>query len=338
MVKVDLLVKYPPKITIIGGAGFVGTNFCQILYDRNIPFEIIDLKRSWRFPEKSKIADVRNINSMRNAITGDVVVNLAAVHRDDIRDKLEYHRTNVGGAENVAKVCSEKGIKKIVFTSSVAVYGFAEPGTGENGAIRPFNDYGKTKFEAEEKFREWQISSDNNLIIVRPTVIFGEGNRGNVYNLFKQIASGRFIMIGPGTNRKSMAYIGNVAAFLEKCIESDQKYAVYNYVDTPDLDMNTLVRQVRNILKDRDNVGWRLPLWVGLMLGRAADGFTLMTGKNLPISAIRVKKFCASTVFSSAKEQIESFSPPFSLQEGIVRTLRSEFLSPSSEREIFYTE
>lgn len=326
------------KITIIGGSGFVGTNLCQKLADRQISFEIIDIKKSQRFPDKCKIGDVRNIESLRSTITGDVVVNLAAVHRDDIRDKSEYVRTNVDGAENVAQVCSEKRIRKIVFTSSVAVYGFAEPGTDETGAINPFNEYGKTKNQAEEKLRAWQSSGDNDLIIVRPTVIFGEGNRGNVYNLLKQIASGKFVMVGAGKNRKSMAYIGNIVAFLEKCIETDREYAVFNYVDTPDLDMNTLVRQVRKVLKGKDSVGLRLPHWIGIILGYAADGFTSLTGKKLPLSSIRVKKFCSSTAFASAKEELDGFTPPFALQEGIDRTLHSEFISPDPNREIFFTE
>jgi len=326
------------KITVIGGSGFVGTNLSQKLADRQIPFEIIDIKQSQRFPEKCKIGDVRDIESLRNTIAGDVVVNLAAVHRDDIRDKSEYDRTNVGGAENVAKVCSEKGIRKIVFTSSVAVYGFAEPGTDETGAISPFNEYGKTKYQAEEKLRAWQSSGDNDLIIVRPTVIFGEGNRGNVYNLLKQIASGTFVMVGAGKNRKSMAYIENIVAFLEKCIEIDRKYAVFNYVDTPDLDMNTLVRQVRKVLKGTDSVGIRLPHWIGIVLGYAADGFTRLTGKKLLLSSIRVKKFCSSTAFGSAKAELDGFTPPFALQEGIDRTLQSEFISPDPKREIFFTE
>ncbi len=108
-----------------------------------------------QFPEKCKIADVRDAETLRNTITGDVVVNLAAVHRDDVRDKSEYQRTNVDGAENVALVCEEKGIDKIVFTSTVAACGFAGPGTDESGAINPFNEYGRIKFEAEEKLREW---------------------------------------------------------------------------------------------------------------------------------------------------------------------------------------
>jgi nucleoside-diphosphate-sugar epimerase len=326
------------KITVIGGSGFVGTNLCQNLSDRQIDFEIIDLKRSQRFPDKCKTGDVRDLDSLLGTITGDVVVNLAAVHRDDVRDKAEYFRTNVDGAENVAKVCLEKNIKKIIFTSSVAVYGFGELGTDESGEINPFNEYGKTKFQAEERLRAWKSAGDNDLIIIRPTVIFGEGNRGNVYNLLNQIASGKFVMVGSGQNRKSMAYIGNIVAFLEKCIETEQKYAVYNYVDTPDLDMNSLVRQVRKALKGKDSVGLRIPHWIGLIFGYLADGITRITRKKFPLSSIRVKKFCSSTAFASAKADLDGFEAPFGLQDGIDRTLHSEFISPDPKREIFFTE
>lgn len=326
------------KITVIGGSGFVGTNLCRQLSLRQKDFEIIDLKMSNQFPEKCKIADVRDVESLRATITGDVVVNLAAVHRDDVRDNSEYQRTNVGGADNVAQVCSENGIKKIVFTSTVAVYGFAEPGTDESGTINPFNEYGRTKFEAEEKLREWQEKGGNSLIIVRPTVIFGEGNRGNVFNLLNQIASGKFLMVGKGENKKSMAYIGNIVAFLGACIASEQQYGVYNYVDTPDLTMNELVSQVRAKLKGKDGVGLRLPYWLGIILGYTADFLAKLSGKNLPVSSIRVKKFISSTEFKSAKANLDNFRAPFLLSEGVARTLQSEFISPDDSREVFYTE
>lgn len=326
------------KITIIGGSGFVGTNLCRQLSLKQQDFEIIDLKMSNQFPEKCKIADVRDVETLRKTISGDVVVNLAAVHRDDVRDKLEYQRTNVDGAENVALVCSEKGIKKIVFTSTVAVYGFAQPGTDENGKINPFNEYGRTKFEAEEKLRTWCDSGDNSLIIVRPTVIFGEGNRGNVYNLLNQIASGKFLMIGKGENKKSMAYIGNVVAFLESCVETDQRYSIYNYIDTPDLTMNDLVSQVRQTLTDKRGVGIRLPYWFGMLLGYVADVIAWTTGRNLPISSIRVRKFASPTEFRSSKAHLDRFEAPFTLEDGIQRTLQCEFIEQVTNREIFYTE
>ena len=326
------------KITVIGGSGFVGTNLCRQFALKQQEFEIIDLKMSNQFPEKCKIADVRNAETLRDTITGDVVVNLAAVHRDDISDKSEYQHTNIDGAENVALVCKEKGIDKIVFTSTVAVYGFAEPGTDENGAINPFNEYGRTKFKAEEKLRKWQAQGDNSLIIVRPTVIFGEGNRGNVYNLLNQIASGKFLMVGKGENKKSMAYIGNIVSFLETCIATDRKYGVYNYVDTPDLTMNELVSHVRAKLKGKTGVGPRLPYWLGLILGYAADLAAKISGRNLPVSSIRVKKFASSTEFKSSKSELNNFTPPFQISEGLTRTLQSEFLDENDTEEIFYTE
>ena len=326
------------KITIIGGSGFVGTNLCRQLAMKQQEFEIIDLKMSNQFPEKCRIADVRDVEALRKTITGDVVVNLAAVHRDDLQDKTEYYSTNVNGAENVALVCDEKAIDKIVFTSSVAVYGFAEPGTNENGAINPFNEYGRTKFEAEERLRLWHLKGENSLIVVRPTVIFGEGNRGNVFNLLNQIASGKFLMVGKGENKKSMAYIGNVVAFLEACIATDQKYGLYNYIDTPDLTMNELVSQVRSKLKAKNGVGLRLPYWLGIVLGYAADVIATLSGKNLPVSSIRVKKFTSSTEFKSAKNSLDKFMAPFQLSDALQRTLDSEFIDPDPNREIFFTE
>ena len=79
----------------------------------------------------------------------------------------------------------------------MAVYGFAPVGTDETGAINYFNDYGRTKWLAEEEYRQWLKSNcQNKVVIIRPTVIFGEGNRGNVYNLLRQIASGSFLWWG----------------------------------------------------------------------------------------------------------------------------------------------
>jgi nucleoside-diphosphate-sugar epimerase len=302
-------------------------------------FKIGDMNKSASFSDRSDILDVRSAVDLANKLTGDIVVNLAAVHRDDVTDPDEYYSTNVEGARVLCEVCEEKGINKIVFTSSVAVYGFAQAGTAENGAINPFNDYGRTKALAEDVYREWREKDPENrsLIIVRPTVVFGEGNRGNVYNLLNQINSGAFAMIGNGKNKKSMAYVENLAAFLVKCIESDEKYAVYNYVDTPDFTMNELVSLVRGKLRGSPSVGIRIPKFIGLMVGYTADVFAKL-GVKLPISSIRVKKFCASSEFSSAKANLDGFEAPYTLQEGLDRTIEAEFINPDPDRQIFYTE
>lgn len=327
------------KISVIGGSGFLGTSFCQLLYELKINFEIIDIKASRRFPGNYRFGDVRHLDSLEEVVSGDIVVNLAAIHRDDIRDKADYTRTNVLGAENICQVCKIKGIRKIIFTSTVVVYGFAEPGTSEDGLINPFNEYGLTKFQAEKIFRSWRdADSSNSLLIVRPTVIFGEGNRGNVYNLFNQISSGYFVMIGDGKNKKSMAYIENISNFLVACLYSGNNDGTYNYTDGPDLDMNSLVLHVKKILSIRQGIGLRLPYWFGLMLGYLADCISFLTNKPLPLSSIRIKKFCSVTQFTSNKTNLDNFVTPYTIEEGIERTLKSEFINPDPKREIFFTE
>ena len=81
-------------ITVIGGSGFLGSYLCELLSQKNISFEIIDLKSSKRFPNNTKIGDVRDC-FYKEIITGDTIVNLAAVHRDDVINKDDYFETNV---------------------------------------------------------------------------------------------------------------------------------------------------------------------------------------------------------------------------------------------------
>lgn len=326
------------KISVIGGAGFVGTNFCEKLSREGKEFEIIDLKVSNRFPDNSKIADVRNYEELENCITGEVVVLLAAVHRDNVSDKQEYYQTNVKGAENVLKACVKKNVSQIIFTSSVAVYGFASPGIDEQGEINPFNDYGKSKFFAENVISDFVNTGDRSVVIVRPTVIFGEGNRGNVHNLFQQIALRRFVMIGNGKNKKSIAYIENVVQFLFDCLSLKKGLCVFNYVDTPNLTMNELVSYVRHKFSGKFGVGPRVPFAIGLLIGVLFDTFSFVTKKKFPISAIRVKKFVSHSEFKFNHSNLENFKPSFTIFEGIDRTLESDFFSPDVDKEIFYSE
>lgn len=192
-------------INVIGGSGFIGTRLVkQLLLDKQLQVSIIDSTRSLTYPDLSRQADVRSIDDLRQSISdGAVLINLAAEHRDDVRPRSLYDEVNVGGAVNICQVAREKGVNTLVFTSTVAVYGFAPIGTDESGEIKPFNDYGRTKYEAETIYRAWQaeVPEERSLIILRPTVVFGEQNRGNVYNLLRQIATGKFVMVGHGENR-----------------------------------------------------------------------------------------------------------------------------------------
>ena len=269
----------------------------------------------------------------------DTIINLAAVHRDDVRPLSRYDDVNVQGALNVCEAARKHGINRIIFTSSVAIYGFAPADTAESGEPNYFNDYGRTKYLAEQVYKKWQAEDPVNrtLVVVRPTVIFGEGNRGNVYNLLKQVASGRFAMFGNGRNRKSMAYVENVAAFLEYSLSFKPGLHIYNYIDKPDFDMNTLVSEARKTLFGKNNVGLRLPAFLGMAIGYFADFVAKLTGKTLPVSSIRVKKFMGTTQFASSVSET-GFVPPISLAEGLARALRYEFLEDNSSKRTFETE
>jgi GlcNAc-P-P-Und epimerase len=325
-------------ISIIGGSGFIGSSLCNLLEDSGELFEIIDKKISSSFPNRTKIADVRNPKEIENAIEGSILINLAAEHRDDVTPKSLYDEVNVEGARVVCQIAESKGINKIIFTSSVAVYGFAKIGIDETGDINYFNDYGRTKYEAEIVYKRWyeRDPSNRSLIIIRPTVVFGERNRGNVYNLFKQVASGKFVMIGNGLNRKSLAYIQNVVSFLKFSLEFSNGFYLYNYVDKPDLDMNSLVDKINFSLGKSSEIKFRLPYFFGYSAGKIIDFAAFITGKKFSISSIRVKKFCSDTAYNTSLDNT-GFVRPYTLEKGIENTIKYEFLD-KIEGDLFFTE
>jgi len=327
------------RVLLIGASGFVGTRLIETIGEKRcINF---DKQHSSRYDNITVIQDIRN-EGIDGAISHQLsaVVLLAAEHRDDVSPVSLYYDVNVQGTKNVLDTMDKKGIQSIVFTSSVAVYGLNKENPDEEHPADPFNHYGKSKWQAEEVLRGWyqKDPETRSLSIIRPTVIFGEANRGNVYNLLKQIASGKFLMIGKGENKKSMAYVGNVVAFIKYLIDNDTPgYRVYNYVDKPDFNMNELVRQVRHDL-GKDGKMVRIPEWLGMLGGYGLDIVAKLTGKKLPISSVRVKKFCATTQFSADKLDNSGFKRPYTIEEGLERTLRYEFLEKNEEKPVFYTE
>lgn len=319
------------NITLIGGSGFVGTRLLNLLKDYpEYELKNIDIQSSHFFNEITTIGDVRSQAQMDKELAGcDLVVLLAAQHRDDVTPVSLYYDTNVGGMQTTLKAMEKNGCRRIIFFSSVAVYGLNKVNPDEEHPKDPFNHYGKSKWEAEQVLQEWYEShKDWNINIVRPTVIFGERNRGNVYNLLKQIASGKFLMVGKGENKKSMAYVGNIVAFVKFMIEHKTAgYNVFNYVDKPDFNMNDLVNLVEKTLK-KHIPATHFPYWLGMAGGYCFDLLAKITGKKLTISSVRVKKFCATTEFNADRMLKSGFKAPYTLQEGLSRTLEYEFIHP----------
>lgn len=325
------------KILVIGGSGFVGSRLIELCGHNNCLN--IDKSDSQWHKEISVKKNIINRHSLQFEQNIDCVVLLAAEHRDDVFPKSLYYDVNVEGTRNVLEEMDRVGIKHLIFTSSVAVYGLNKHNPNEAHHQDPFNDYGKSKFEAEEVIKHWYETNpkEKSVTIIRPTVIFGERNRGNVFNLLKQISSGRFLMIGSGQNKKSMAYIGNVVAFIKNRIETRELgYNVYNYSDKPDFTMSEL----SSVIEKKMNLSipnTKIPFWLGMLGGYGFDVLALLTRKRFSISSIRVKKFCATTQFDSTKAH-SVFKAPYSLEEGLNKTLEFEFINTKEDKTVFYSE
>lgn len=306
----------------------------------NVSIKNIDKQPSRFYPEITVIGNVLDRDALVPLLKGsDVVVLLAAEHRDDVSPVSLYYDVNVEGMRNVLSAMEENGIRRIVFTSSVAVYGLNKPDPAEDYPVDPFNHYGKSKWQAEQVLQEWYSAHpDYNINILRPTVIFGERNRGNVYNLLKQISGGRFMMVGNGTNEKSMSYVGNIVALIQYLIsEQKEGYNIFNYADKPDFDMNSLVALVSRVL-NRHIPAIHLPYWLGMSVGYGFDVLAMLTRKKMSISSVRVKKFCAVTRFNADRIRKKGFIPPYSLNEGLERTLNYEFVRKDKDDIIFISE
>lgn len=317
------------RICIIGGSGFIGGYLIDILKAHNNIINI-DKVNSIRHKDVTfKQCDIRDYKKLKQVIPSNTnfIILLAAEHRDDVTPTSLYYDVNVEGTHNVLKVMTEKHIENIIFTSSVSVYGLNKNNPDELSDTFPFNHYGKSKLEAERLLRRWFENDQNgkSLVILRPTVVFGPGNRGNVYNLLRQIATGKFVMVGKGNNKKSMAYVENVASFISHCIEMNyKKYHLFNYIDKPDITTKELVSEAE-VAIGKKIIPFRIPYIIGFAVAKSLDIILGVLKKKNPLSAVRIKKFCATTQFDSSTIQVTGFTAPFTLEKGLQITIRSIF-------------
>jgi nucleoside-diphosphate-sugar epimerase len=315
------------KIAITGGNGFIGARLSALLQKEG--HQVVSIDTHGPTP-----VDILDRDALTKACMGcDTIYHLAAAHRDDIFPRSLYYDINGTGTKNVIDAANASGITQIIFTSTFAVYGLNTGMPTEDSDLHPFNDYGKSKLEAEQHLKLWaKADPSRTLTIVRPVVVFGEGNRGNVHTLISQIVSGKFVMIGNGRNKKSMAYVGNVAAFLKHCLNEEPGFALYNYADKPDFDMQTLTDVVYKKL-GKTKPTFALPYVVGMSAGYMFDILARVSGKNFPISSVRVQKFCADTTCAADRCRTTGFMPDYTLAQGLERMIDHDFLGKISAPE-----
>jgi nucleoside-diphosphate-sugar epimerase len=308
-------------IFFTGASGFIGSHFHEALDGS----EIInyDLKDPiFKYSSKLIKGNVRDFDSLNSAIKEsncDTIIALAAEHKDFGISENEYFLTNEMGTENICKAANNAGIKKIIFYSSVAVYGANKIPSDENMTPNPNLPYGKSKLAGEKVLEKWYNEDPTRcVIIIRPTVVYGERNVANMFRLIMQIKAGRFFNIGKGDNVKSLAYCKNlVEATLFLNNKINEGYSIFNYSDSPQLTSKEITQIISEKLGMKPPIS--LPYWFLYLLGLPFDLLIKITGKDLPISTNRIDKLRTQTFHQASKINEFGFAPKFNNKEGIER-------------------
>jgi nucleoside-diphosphate-sugar epimerase len=192
----------PQRWFLFGGLGFIGQHLAASILQREpmARVSLLDIrtpeKAGWN-PALTGLArnsrldfvscDIRQpVRLATPPSENDVLVNLAAIHREPGHQPQEYFETNIKGAENITKLAQECGCREIIFTSSISVYGEFKHAADEDSSPQPQTPYGQSKLKAEQIHQDWAARSGGRLVIIRPGVVFGPGERGNVSRLLRE--------------------------------------------------------------------------------------------------------------------------------------------------------
>jgi nucleoside-diphosphate-sugar epimerase len=233
-----------------------------------------------------------------------------------------YYQTNVEGTRNVLNwISTQSNVTNYVFFSSVATYGDAINEKNENDQQNPYNDYGKSKLEAEKIILKWiEKNRDIKVTIVRPAVVFGEYNFGNVFNFLKQIQSGLFAIIGDGENIKSIAYAPNLVNSVIYAVNNiSEELFIYNYSDYPQLSIEQQSKILSSLSGKRRPI--KIPLFLTKFITLPVDFLEKILGKDLKINSMRVKKFTVATYFNSDLIRSKGYKQEFSIENSYKRTM-----------------
>ncbi len=311
------------KILVTGGAGFVGSHLCPALRDIGHKVRVIDInnKASKALDRDYRAADILDIEAIREAMKGtELVVHLAAKHRYFGVSENEFFTVNEHGTRNVLKAMDQEDVKKIIFFSTVAVYGEPNGHSDETLIPQPTTPYGVSKLRAEHLIKKWVSEKrDGVAIIIRPTVIFGPYNKGNIYRLIRQIYYRAYLPIGEGSNIKSIAYIDNVVKATLYLISLDLKEGVhiFNYADPPHLSYKEIVEIIYSGL-GRRVPRYSLPLTPMIKISKRID--KIMDGIGIKFSlTTTIKKMNKETYHKADKIMTMGFYPECSSIEGLKR-------------------
>ena len=320
---------------ITGGTGFIGTHLTNLILAEHPDAKIWNLdivkpgtpnpvvknykpavKEGEKLGSTFVECDVRHtIGKLPFEPTQeDIIFNFAAVHRTPGHEDKEYFETNIRGAENVCIFAEKYGIKKMVFTSSIAPYGAAEELKKEDTLPTPNTAYGISKLVAEKIHMGWQRGgADRQLLIVRPGVVFGKGENGNFTRLYWGLKKRTFAYPGRKDTIKACVYVKELVRFILWNIEERQTpYDLFNCTFEPAYTIEQIVKAMKKVTGLKHIV----PYIPNAIIKPAAACAKLM-GSPMGICPARVKKLQISTNICGKKLKESGYSFKWTFEEAM---------------------
>lgn len=315
---------------IFGGSGFIGTHLIHLLKeecvqpgDKIYDLDIVLPGEEGCVPgivEKNEgvdyiRCDVRYpIDFKFTPTKDDIVFNLAAVHRTPGHEAIEYFETNIRGAENITAFAEKYSINKILFTSSIAPYGASEDLKSEDSIPTPNTPYGISKLVAEKIHMIW-ANKDNSreLTILRPGIVYGKGEHGNMTRLFNAIKGHYYFYAGRKDTIKACVYVKELVNFIRyRMIENSFPGTdIFNCTFEPAYS----IEQICEAMKSATGLSNRIPMLNGNLLIFVAKVLGAFGGKKLGIHPDRVKKLMVSTNISGKKLKSLPYVFHYNLEE-----------------------
>lgn len=315
---------------IFGGSGFIGTHFIHLLKaecvkesDKIYDLDIVMPGEEGVVPgivEKNEGVEYIRLDVRKpfdfdfTPTPDDIIFNLAAVHRTPGHADYEYFETNIRGAENVTAFAEKHNIKKILFTSSIAPYGPGEDEKEETTLPTPESAYGISKLVAEKIHEKWQVQDKTReLTIVRPGIVYGKGEHGNMTRLYKGQKGHYFVYTGRKDTIKASIYVKELCLFFKyRMIDNDFPGCdLYNCTFEPAYN----IQQICETMQKATGMKRHIPLIPGGLLMTAARILGPIGGKKVGIHPARVKKLMVSTNISGVKLSKSGYKFHYTLEE-----------------------